>query len=159
MKLHLHAVVKAAGTGMPRSARRQPSGAGLQPRFVRPRRVCAGDGAGQGGDVGTEREGVGDVLESQPVNSAAEVPESGEAVQQARGEGVPGADGVHDVHGRGRDGAAMTIEGGQGATPSEVGNGEARASGVPGAARLFGAGRLLALRWFPYRLRVSCQCP
>jgi hypothetical protein len=87
------------------------------------------------------------------VRAATQAPKeqasSGEVMQQARSEGVPGADGVHDVHGRGRDGDAEAVEGGEGVPPAEGDNDEARAGGVPGVARLFRAGTALwAWRWF-----------
>src|SRR3954453_15231340 len=94
---------------------KEPFDAGLQRRFVRPGRVGAGDGAGLGGDAGSEGAGFGDVFEAQPFEPAAEGAEDGETVQQTCGEGVPGADSVGDVDGRGRDGDAEAVEGGESA--------------------------------------------
>lgn len=105
-----------------------------------PGRVRAGDGAGHGGDVGGERAGVGDLFEAQPVEASDEVPEGGEAVQQAGGEGVSGADGVDDVDGRGRDGDAVAVEGSECAASAEGDDDESCAGGVPGVASLFKAG-------------------
>lgn len=104
--------VLSAGTGMPRPGMRQELfHAGLHRRFVHPGRVRAVDGTGHGGHVSGEGAGVGDALEAQCVESPAKVPEGGEAVEQARSEGVPGADGVHNVHGRGWDGDAEAVYG------------------------------------------------
>jgi hypothetical protein len=47
----------------------------------RPGRVRARDGAGQGRGPGGEGAGIADVREAQPVESAAEIPDGGEAVQ------------------------------------------------------------------------------
>lgn len=54
--------------------------------------------------------GIGDVFERQLVESAAEVPEGSESVEETRCEGVTGANSVNDHDRRGRDGDARAVQ-------------------------------------------------
>jgi hypothetical protein len=87
-----------------------------------------------------ERAGISDVFEGQFGEPAAQVPEVGKAVEEARSEGVASADGVDHGDRRGRDGDTHTVEGREGAAPAEGDHDEARADGVPGVAGFFEAG-------------------
>ncbi|CAM5429017.1 hypothetical protein SHIRM173S_08727 [Streptomyces hirsutus] len=58
-------------------------------QLVVPRRVRAGDGAGQGRDVCGEQAGCLDIVETQVRQPAAEESAGAEVVQQSGGEGVP----------------------------------------------------------------------
>lgn len=123
---------------MPRSCFRSAST--CNDEIVRPGWIRTGDRTRQGGDLGGERAGISDVLEGQFVESAAEVPEVGKAVEKARGEGVAGTDGVDDHRRRGCDGDAHTVEGREGAAPAEGDDDETRAGGMLGVAGLSEAG-------------------
>lgn len=79
-------------------------------RFVCPGWVRTGDRARQGGDLGGECAGIGEVFERQVVESAAEVSEGSESVEETRGEGVAGANCVNDHGRRGRDSDARAVQ-------------------------------------------------
>lgn len=116
------------------------SSADSQHRSVCPGWIRTGDRARQGGDVGGEGAGVGDIFQGQLVKPAAEMSEGGKAVEEACGEGVAGADGVNGHDRRCWDGDACAVQGYKGSASAERNDDEACAGGMPGVASLFEAG-------------------